>query len=335
MQLTVDMTPQEVDVLLQHLRGLTFFEVRKIVTQAVVEDGRLDSKDIEKVLEAKKRVIERSGVLEYHPAELSLEDVAGLEGLKAWLRKRQRSFVEPAAARRFGLTPPRGILVLGVQGCGKSLCAKAVAREWGLPLIRLDPSNLYSKYHGESEQNLRRATRTAEQMAPIVLWIDEIEKAFAATSEGGDSGVSQRIFGSFLTWMNEKKDSVFVMATANDVSMLPPELLRKGRFDEVFFVDLPKEPVRRTIFALHLRRRGRSPDAIDLDELAARTEGFSGAEIEQVVVSALYTAFSEHTELDTKLLLREIETTRPLSITMAERIESLRAWARDRTVSAD
>ena len=333
MKVEVELTSEDVAVLLSHLRGLTFFEIKKIITQAVIEDGRLDRDDIEAVLDAKKKVIQRSGVLDYYPAEETLQDVAGLEALKSWLRKRKAAFVDPDRAKKFGLSPPRGLLLLGVQGCGKSLCAKAVASEWGQPLIRLDPSNLYNKFYGESERNLRRAIRTAENMAPVVLWIDEIEKAFA--SGGNDSGTSQRIFGTFLTWLNDKKESVFVIATANDISKLPPELLRKGRFDEIFFVDLPDARTRRAIFEVHLSRRGRAADRFDLPALAEATEGFSGAEIEQVVVSALYTAFSDGGDLDTDALLREAGATRPLSVTMAEKIDALRDWARDRAVPAD
>jgi len=334
MPLTVDLDSEEVALLLSHLRGLTFFEVKKVITQAVVEDGKLTKEDIEKVLETKKRIIQRTGVLDYYTTEETLADVAGLENLKAWLRKRKAAFSDPEKAKRFGLSAPKGLMLLGVQGCGKSLCAKAVAREWQLPLVRLDPSNLYNKYAGESEKNLRRAIQTAENMAPIVLWIDEIEKAFGGTGEG-DSGTSQRIFGSFLSWLNDKKQSVFVIATANDISKLPPELLRKGRFDEIFFVDLPSHAGRVEIFRLHLARRNRAPDQLDLDALADATDGFSGAEIEQVVVSALYSAFGEQAELSTELLIREAEGTRPLSVTMAERIAALRQWAADRAVSAD
>jgi SpoVK/Ycf46/Vps4 family AAA+-type ATPase len=333
MEVKVELSGEDVAVLLAHLRGLTFFEVKKIITQAVIEDGRLTRDDIVKVLEAKKRVIQRSGVLDYYPAEESLSDLAGLDSLKSWLRKRKSAFSDPDKAKKFGLSAPRGLLLLGVQGCGKSMCAKAVAREWQLPLIRLDPSSLYNKFVGESEKNLKRAIKTAESMAPIVLWIDEIEKAFGG-QESGDSGTSSRIFGTFLTWLNDKKESVFVIATANDISRLPPELLRKGRFDEIFFVDLPDAPVRKDIFAVHLTRRSRAPAGFDLDALANATDGFSGAEIEQVVISALYTAFSEGADLDTDLLLREIEGTRPLSVTMGEKITELRAWAKDRAVPA-
>ncbi|MFW5875632.1 MAG: AAA family ATPase, partial [Myxococcota bacterium] len=320
--------------LLQHMQGLTFLEVRKILTQAIVEDGRLSREDIGRVLEAKRRIIERSGVLEYFPADESMGEVAGLTRLKEWLQKRRMAFREQERARQFGLAPPKGLLLLGVQGCGKSLCAKAVAHAWGMPLVRLDPASLYQKYFGETEKNFRRATRTAEAMAPIVLWLDEIEKAFAS-GEDRDSGTSRRVFGSFLTWLQEKRSDVFVIATANDVTRLPPELLRKGRFDEIFFVDLPGREVRREILAVHLRRRQRDPGAFDLDVLADATDGFSGAEIEQAVVSALYTAFAAASELGTDAVLEEIRQTVPLSVTMAEKIDALRHWARRRTVPAD
>ena len=310
MPVEVSLSGEDVAVLLQSLRGLTLFEVKKVITQAVIEDGRFDRDDLSRVVAAKREAIRRSGVLEYYPVEESLDDVAGLDSLKHWLQKRKLAFQDPQRARSFGLTPPRGLLLLGVQGCGKSLCAKAVASEWQLPLIRLDPSTLYNKYYGESEKNLRRAMKTAESMAPIVLWIDEIEKAFGG-QDGPDGGPSQRIFGTFLTWLNDKVASVFVIATANDVSKLPPELLRKGRFDEIFFVDLPTTMVREQIFAVHLKRRNRQPVDFDLGRLSARTDGFSGAEIEQVIISALYTAFSAGSELDDDGLLREIEQTRP------------------------
>lgn len=216
----VDMTPEDVSELLGALHGLTFFEVQKIITQAVVEDGMLTREDLGRVMDAKRRIVERSGVLEYFPHDHNLSEVAGLGNLKRWLRKRRAAFTEPARAKEFGLTAPRGLLLLGVQGCGKSLCAKAVASEWGLPLLRLDPSNLYTKYFGESERNLKRAIQTAESMAPVVLWLDEIEKALGQGDQ--DGGTSQRVFGTFLAWMQEKKESVFVIATANDISKLPP-----------------------------------------------------------------------------------------------------------------
>jgi hypothetical protein len=334
MPLRVKLSSEEVARLLSHLQGLTLFEVKKILTKVVVEDGVFTADDIPRIAEAKKEIVERSGVLEYFAAEERMSEVAGLHRLKDWLAKRKLAFTEPQRAKQFGLAPPRGILLIGVQGCGKSMCAKAIAKEWGLPLIRLDPSNLYNKYFGESEKNLKRATRTAEAMAPIVLWIDEMEKALA---QGGpdDSGTTQRIFGTFLTWMQEKKPGVFVVATSNDISKLPPELVRKGRFDEIFFVDLPKQDVRATILGVHLAKRGRDPAQFALPDLAARMEGYSGAEIEQVVLSAMYGAFAHDAELDNQHLLDEIARTVPLSTTMAEPIASLREWARHRAVPAE
>ncbi len=329
----VELSQEEINQLLHALRGLTFFEVQKIITQAVVEDGRLDSRDLDRVFQAKRRIVERSGVLEYFPHEHDMKDIAGLTNLKAWLEKRQNTFADPERARAFGLDPPKGLLLIGAPGCGKSLCAKAVAAQWKLPLIRLDPSKVYQKFFGESEKNLNRAIRTAETLAPVVLWIDEIEKALGPGDQ--DGGTSQRVFGTFLTWMQEKKENVFVIATANDISKLPPELLRKGRFDEIFFVDLPGEETRRRIFEVHLRRRDRDPQVFDVDRLAAAAVGFSGAEIEQAIVSALYTAFSHQGTLDTPGILTEIDNTRPLYHTMAEKIDALRAWARDRAVAAE
>jgi hypothetical protein len=330
----VDLTSEDVVELLEHLKGLPFYEVRKIITQAIVEDGCLDRKDLGAVLVAKRAAVERTGALEYIPVEAQAAEVAGLTRLRDWLDKRRRAFRDPDGARARGLTPPRGLLLTGVQGCGKSLCARAIAASWRLPLVRLDPSALYRKFFGETEQNLRRAIQTAEDVAPVVLWIDEIEKAFAGNSDN-DGGTTRRVFGTFLTWLQEKKESVFVLATANDISGLPPELLRKGRFDEIFFVDLPKEDVRRTIVSLHLARRHHDPNTFDLATLAAQTEGFSGAEIEQAIVAALYSAFSAEVPLTTALLLGEIAETKPLSVTMSERVHAMRTWAENRTVPAD
>jgi hypothetical protein len=330
----VELTSEDVSRLLSHLKGLSLLEARKVLTRIMVEEGRLSPDVLPRVLEAKREALERGGVLEYFPVDQGLSEVAGLRRLKAWLQQRAAVFADPARAKEFGLAPPRGLLLLGVQGCGKSLCAKAVAHAWGLPLVRLDPASLYQKYFGETEKNFRRATRTAESMAPVVLWLDEIEKAFAS-GDDRDSGTSRRVFGSFLTWLQEKREDVFVIATANDVSQLPPELLRKGRFDEIFFVDLPAADVRGEIFAVHLRRRGRDPARFDLPALAAASEGFSGAEIEQAVVSSLYAAFGEGLDLATEHVLAELGQTVPLSLTMREPIEALRAWARTRTVPAD
>jgi len=330
----VDLTPDELGALLKHLGGLTLMEAEKILTKAMIEDGKLHAGDIRHVIEAKKAVVEKEGLLEYYPAEESLAKVADLATLKAWLEKRKNVVENPVRAEEFGLSFPRGVLLLGVPGCGKSLCAKAVSMEWGLPLLRLDTSNLYNKYIGESEKNFKRAMDAAERMAPVVLWIDELEKAFAA---GGseDGGVSQRILGTFLSWMQERRGDVFVVATANQIDRLPPEFLRKGRFDEIFFVDLPDVQTRAEIFGIHLLSRGQSPEAFDLSTLAQAANDFSGAEIEQVVLSGLYESFASKADLDNALLMKEIQATRPLAVTMAEKIEGMRAWARGRTVLAN
>jgi SpoVK/Ycf46/Vps4 family AAA+-type ATPase len=329
----IDLTARSMNVLLRNLKGLTLVEAEKILTRAFVEDGRLDEKDIELVMREKRAIVERTGLLEFIPAGHGFSEIADLESLKAWLAKRKNIISDPEGAAAFGLPFPRGILLLGIPGSGKSLCAKAVAMEWGLPLLRMDPARLYNKYIGESEKNYRRAMEIAEKLAPVVLWIDEIEKAFPP-GDSEDSGVSQRVLGSFLTWMQERRGDVFVTATANDIDRLPAEFLRKGRFDEIFFVDLPDRDVRSEIFRIHLGARGHDPGRIDLDMLAEATSGFTGAEIEQVVVSALYTAFSGEACLSTELLLSEIHQTRPLSVTRAEYIQALREWAAGRTVSA-
>lgn len=323
----------DLEHLTRHLQGLTISEAEKILTRVMIEDGQLSPADIPRVIESKRRLLGRDGLLSYIPFEELDGKVAGLSVLKAWLAKRERIFKEPERARAFGLPFPKGILLLGVQGGGKSLCAKVIARSWGLPLLQLDPAVLYNKFVGETERNLRRATEIAERMSPVVLWIDEIEKAFATSQS--DNGVSQRLLGSFLNWLQERKGDVFIMATANDVSQLPPELMRKGRFDELFFVDLPSEAVRQEILAVHLRKRQRDPAAFDLERLTGLTEGFSGAELEQIVVSGLYTAFANDSELTTEVLEHEAKQTVPLSVTMAESISRLRNWAKARAVFAD
>jgi AAA+ superfamily predicted ATPase len=337
-EVTVELSRPELDRLLNHLAGLTQLEAEKIVTRVILENGRLGPEDLDRVAEEKRRIVEREGLLEYTPVEESLAEVADMAGLKTWLRRRTALVKDPARAAEFGLTFPKGILLAGVPGSGKSLSARAVASEWGLPLLRLDLASLYNKYIGETEKNLTRAMRLAERMSPVVLWIDEIEKAFAGG--GGDTGgegnaVSRRILGTFLSWMQEREGDIFILATANAVHELPPEFLRKGRFDELFFVDLPDEESRAEILRIHLRRRGREGDPVDAAAVARTSEGFSGAELEQVVVSALYAAFADARPLDTELLLSEVAATRPLSVTARERIEGLRNWARDRTVPAN
>jgi AAA+ superfamily predicted ATPase len=334
MPVKVELTQEERTRLVNNLVGLSLTESEKVITKLIMEDGAIRGADVGRVAESKRQVVEQDGLLEYWPAGDSLGEVAGLAGLKAWLAKRRAVVHDPQRAASFGLGFPRGVLLLGVPGCGKSLCAKAIASEWGLPLLKLDPANLYDKYIGDSEKNFKRAMRTAERMAPIVLWIDELEKAFASSGDS-DGGVSKRVFGTFLSWLQERKGDVFVTATSNDIAQLPPEFIRKGRFDEIFFVDLPLSSAREEIFRIHLRKRKQEPKSFDAAALAAATEGFSGAEIEQVVVGALYASFSTGKPLHTSDLIREAEGTRPLSGTMHERITELREWASTRTVSAE
>lgn len=327
------LSAEEMLVLARNLQGLTLLEAEKILTKVMVEDNELGPDDLVSVIEAKKSIVEQDGLLEFYPVENAMVDVAGLKHLKLWLKKRRAILQRPEEAKAFGLSFPKGVLLVGVQGGGKSLAAKAVASDWGLPLLKMDPSSLYNKFVGESEANFRRATLLAEKLAPVVLWVDEIEKAFTDASEQ-DGGVSTRVLGLFLAWLQERKADVFVVATANDVTKLPPELIRKGRFDELFFVDLPDLETRAAILALHLKKRKRSTATFDLNYLAQQTLGFSGAELEQVVVSALYTAFAEGQDLSTAILEHEIASTVPLSVTMAAKLDTLRDWARTRAVAA-
>jgi len=335
MKVKVELSAEERVRLIQNLTGLTLVEAEKVINQLIIDDGCLRADDVELALEAKRKIVQQDGLLEYWPAEQGMADVAGLGGLKAWLAKRRNIVADPLRAAEFGLSFPKGVLLLGVPGCGKSLCARAVAHEWGVPLLKLDPANLYDKYVGDSEKNFKRAMQTAERLAPIVLWIDDLEKAFAGGSNDEDGGVSRRVFGAFLSWLQDRRGDVFVVATSNDVAKLPPEFIRKGRFDEVFFVDLPGAGARRAIFTIHLRKRKQDASLFDLERLAGASEGFSGAEMEQAIVSGLYTAFSVKTALSTELLLAELAATRPLSRTMQERLDDLRNWASKRTVSAD
>jgi AAA+ superfamily predicted ATPase len=332
-KVTVDMDSAAGRQLVQNLQGLTLHEAERVLTRAIVHDGKLSVDDLPRILDVKKQKISRSGLLDFFPRQENLDGIGGQDNLKQWLSLRKGAFSEEA--KSFGLEPPRGVLLLGIQGCGKSMMAKAIAQDWELPLLRLDTGSLYSKFIGETEINMREAIRLAESLAPVVLWIDEIEKAFTAPgASDADGGVSARLLGTFLSWMQEKKAPVFVVATANDISMLPPELLRKGRFDEIFFVDLPGPQERAEIFRLHLGRRKRDPAAFDLGTLAVVAEGFSGAEIEQSIVSALYAAFSARRKLTTEDILHELKATRPLSLTMKEQIDQMRRWAEGRTVSA-
>jgi SpoVK/Ycf46/Vps4 family AAA+-type ATPase len=334
-QIDLSISKADLQRLLKNLKGLTLMEAEKVLTKALVVDGALTAGDIRGVIDAKKEIVERDGLLEYYPVEATMRDIADLHGLKSWLAKRRKLIEKPEEARAFGLTFPRGVLLAGIPGTGKSLCAKAVAMEWGLPLLKMDPAALYNKYVGETERNFKRAMETAEKMAPVVLWIDEIEKAFSTSGSDQDGGVSTRVLGTFLGWLQDRKGDVFVVATANDVSRLPPELVRKGRFDEIFFVDLPDPEARKMLFQIHMSRRGKDPALFDLDALAGETEGFSGADVEQVIVAAMYSSFAESNLLSTEALRKEIAATRPLSRAMPERIHALRAWASERTVRAN
>jgi ATPase family associated with various cellular activities (AAA) len=322
--------PAIAQLLVTHLAGLPEDDVRRLARHAIRDDGILDRADVGRLVQAKRELLGGAG-LELTLEGTTLDDVAGMPNLKTWLAQRRSVFVGEAGAP--SLDPPRGVLLLGVQGAGKSLAAKAIAGSWGVPLLRLDLAALYSKWAGETERQLREALATAERMAPAVLWIDEIEKGIATGSDDHDGGVSRRVLGTLLTWMAERKAHVLVAATANDIDRLPPELLRKGRFDEIFFVDLPDATIREAIFRLHLARRSVG-GAFDALALARACEGFSGAEIEQAIVAALYSAHARREPLEQAHVADALAATKPLSIVMAERIAALRAWANGRTVSA-
>ena len=325
----ISLTPEETSGIVADLQGLTMFEAERALARAIVSDHALTADDRPRIRETKKVLVEGGGILEFVPAPDGLDQVGGLDKLKKWVATRKVGFLPPAGEKP--LDPPRGILLLGVQGCGKSLAAKSIAATWGLPLLALDAGKLLAPYIGESERNLRDALRRVERMAPCVLWIDEIEKAFvsARTSES-DGGVSKRLIGTLLTWMQERASRVFLVATANSVEELPPEMMRKGRMDEVFFVDLPQAEARAQIFRLHLARRGEDPARFDLDALAESADGFSGAEIEQAVVAALYDAFDAGKDLATEGLLHSLGEIVPLAVTMREQIDGMREWARTR-----
>src|SRR5947208_7240325 len=291
-QVKIELDDAGRDRLLQAALGLTLGEAENVFAKIIVKDERLSGDDVNEVFAEKQQIIRKSGLLEYYATNETFSNVGGMAVLKDWLQKRAVAFTDEA--RAFGLPAPKGILMLGVQGCGKSLCAKAVSCLWQLPLLRFDMGRMFGSLVGSSEENVRRAIAVAESVAPAILWVDEIDKAFAGAQGSGvsDGGTTARVFGTFLTWLSEKTAPVFVVATANDISQLPPELLRKGRFDEIFFVDLPTKEERKEIFGIHLEKRGRVPDGFDLDALAKRSEGFSGAEIEQAIVSGLFDAFS-------------------------------------------
>jgi ATP-dependent 26S proteasome regulatory subunit len=321
--------------LAKNLTGLSEEEALRVLRQTVLARAKADTGLLDDVLEAKRQALRTDGLLENVQRDASFGDVAGLQHLRDWIAKRKNAWTPEG--QRFGLVPPKGILITGVQGCGKSLAARAVAGEWNYELVRLDAGALYDKYVGESEKRLRKALELAQKLSPVVLWIDEIEKAFASAGASGDAdaGLSQRLLATLLTWMQDRESGVFLAATSNNITVLPPEMLRKGRFDEIFFVDLPDTEVRAALFTLHLKKRGRDPSAFEVAKLAVASEGFSGAEIEQAIVSGLYTAFSQKQQLCTETLLGEIKSTRPLSVTRAEEITAIREWAKTRAAPAD
>jgi len=310
--------------------GLSERQADCVFRRAVTDDQEFDEEDLDLINQQKRQIIAKSGVLEFCEHSERLADVGGLDGLKTWLAQRQGAFLDKA--RAYGLPQPKGVFLLGVQGCGKSLVSKAISAAWHMPLLRLDVGSLFSSFIGKTEENLRNSLRVAESIAPCVLWVDEIEKGFSGVSGSGntDGGTTARVFGTFITWMQEKQAPVFVVATANSIEDLPPELLRKGRFDEIFFVDLPTPHERRDIFRIQLARKKRDPARYRLEDLARAADGFSGAEIEEAIVAAMYTAFAADREFTTEDVLAAMEETAPLSQTMADRIQHLRDWASKR-----
>ena len=311
--------------------GLTAEEAENTFSLCLV---RKRDFDLDTIVSMKKSIIRKSGILEFYETSMDMKSVGGLEVLKDWLKKRRRSFTQEA--RDFGLPMPKGILLLGIPGCGKSLSAKAIGHAWQVPLLRLDVGKVFAGLVGQSEENMRKAIKTAEAVAPCILWLDELEKGFSGTSSSGstDSGTTARVFASFLTWLQEKESPVFVIATANNVHSLPPELLRKGRFDEIFFIDLPTPEERGKIAAIHLQKKKRDPAAFDIDKIVAASQGFSGSEIEQAVVSALYDAFEDQVDIDTDRIVKSCQEFIPLSYTMKEMIDGMRDWSRSRARAA-
>jgi predicted AAA+ superfamily ATPase len=326
----VQTTNKALDLLVRNLGGLTVTDARRLALKAIDDDGAITESDLPEVMRAKYELLGDDSPLSFEYETAKFSEIGGMTRLRQWLEVRKSFFAGGAPAQ---LDPPRGVLLLGVQGCGKSLAAKAAAGIFGVPLLRLDFGVLYNKYSGETERNLRKALETAEVMSPCVLWMDEIEKGLSVSDD--DDGLSRRILGALLTWMSERRKPVFVVATANDITRLPPEMVRKGRFDEIFFVDLPAAANRRNILEIHLRKRSLDPSGFELEALTQATDGFSGSEIEQAIVSAMYTAHAQERGLAQADLLNEIEQTRPLSVVMAEQVTAIREWAASRTVPCD
>jgi ATP-dependent 26S proteasome regulatory subunit len=333
-QVQIELDEEGRERLLQAALGLTLGEAENVFAKIIVKNQRLSADHVNEVFAEKQQIIRKSGLLEYYAADEDFTSVGGLAVLKDWLNKRVVAFT--AEAHAFGLPAPKGILLLGVQGCGKSLCAKAVSRLWQLPLLRFDMGRMFGSLVGSSEENVRRAIGVAESIAPAVLWVDEIDKAFVGSQSSGvtDGGTTARVFGTFLTWLSEKSAPVFVVATANDVSQLPPELLRKGRLDEIFYVDLPSAEERAEIFRIHLIKRNRRPEDFDFPSLVVASQDFSGAEIEEAIISALYDAFYARQELTTAHVIEALSQTVPLAKTMAEKISAQRNWAKGRARNA-
>jgi ATP-dependent 26S proteasome regulatory subunit len=330
-KLDTTQVPKVREVIVHSLMGLTLSEGENVLAKALVQHHGFNTKSVEVILSEKKQIIRKNGLLEYYDAQEDLNSVGGLDELKNWLLKRTVAFTDQA--RQFGLPAPKGILLLGVQGCGKSLMAKAISKIWKLPLLRFDVGKVFGSLVGSSEENVRRTIKIAESVSPVVFWVDEIDKAFRGSRGSGastDGGTSARVFGTFLTWLSEKQKPVFVVATANDVTMLPPELLRKGRFDEIFFVDLPSHAERKDIFRVHLAKRKFVPEKFDLEALSRTSNGFSGAEIEEAIVSSMFDVFYEKQDLDTERILAALTQSVPLSKTMSEDVDKLRQWASGR-----
>jgi SpoVK/Ycf46/Vps4 family AAA+-type ATPase len=326
----MNISPEILKCIIKNLSGLSISEIEQIV-QKTLRANTITEEHVAEIIRSKYTLLNKEGVLSYEHDTARFSDVGGLLHLKEWLQQRQAIFLQEQKIA--GLDIPKGILLLGIQGSGKSLAAKAVAGTWSVPLLRLDFGTLYDKYIGETERKTRESLKMAERMAPCVLWMDEIEKGIAL--ETNDGGVSRRILSTLLTWMAERKSAVFLVATANDIQTLPPELMRKGRFDEIFFVDLPDAETRKEIFTIHLKKRSMKPEDFDLEALVNASVGFSGSEIEQAVVSGLYSLVGGSGVLTSDILLNELRATRPLSVVMSEKIEALREWARDRTVMAN
>ncbi len=338
--LNVNLNEKEKESLVKAAIGLTLQEAENAFARAMVNDGSLNGSDVDLILKEKSQVIKKNDLLEYIDSNVNIDDVGGLENLKKWLRKRDKSWL--SSAKRYGLPSPKGVLLTGVPGCGKSLIAKSISSMWHLPLLRFDVSKVFNMYVGNSESNMREAIKTAEAISPCILWIDEIEKGFSGLGNSGDSGTSSRIFGTFLSWMQEKTKPVFVVATANNIGSLPSEMMRKGRFDEIFFIDLPTFNERKQIFKVHLESRLKDPSVIgdflineeSLNHLAELTEGFGGAELEQIVIMGLFDAFAEDRSIRMNDFENSIRNTVPLSVTQAEQIRSIRDWANIRAVAA-